>query len=1788
MKLSSVQKERLIANAKKVYLGYLALDFSKTKKVIHLTANGHRHEPMSIAELFQFMKTNTKSPLDISIAGKTYSATLMQGPSKKYSLKLSVPVAFRRPASPIQHLDDYSNEQIANLLTQTDWTMEDLPNGETAVSLPLKDGDKQFMIGGPGKFDLYRTHLVTLSNIIHKLESEQDLSALLVALATGTGKTFVQALWASILYLSDVTGIFGVPDELISQFIKDFRRLLPDSFVDQILSLRKKSERHADRQSEEAKTTLENLQTHPGQIIVADSRRLLDEFYPALLAAPSDKTFLTIDEQHLLMANERRRRRLLQLPGHLLSLFLTATPDEETYRISGSAPVATMSNRQKELAGQGRLPKFETLEVPFMSDLNRKHSGWWKWLKNIPLISIPSIVFPEISSAAQFAIERLPLIFQYDNAQDQAVYGARWNLHVPMARKVLTVIDDNETLVNFMHYLTDTERLSSHRIAGKAPQPASLQGFDSHRGIPTVYSRGAFEPNGMFEPLRACGNGLYQLSRSTGGLSDLPNETIPLWGTDELIAKERAAVWDAVSAQLPNQDTKNMMRELADEGMVAQLRSNMFHYLIEYVISDLTGLDTIQLNKMRKQNLPALIDLVKQRCQNVKSANGYATKLSKLIDNKGANQIGGLLEYLSGYLHTAISNKQSEKVRKFVDNWFLDSSIKDEMTNENTHVYFGFSEHFREYIRRYLMMAVMGGMDNEETPIADSQPFVTLKSTKLPVFDENGRFSKHAKPRQRHSIQILIGQGSEDIFSPEYINITEEQADNYFRLGFIGTYISNKKHKGFSDLNLHTVLNLAEQTVNPNNSPEITIQASGRNRGLDDTVIPTYVHVLGHKQMTHFDSKMLDKDNYYADFFRAQAQYNDKCIDLLGINLAKRIKELYFQYKGEEGVPIDAEALHSEITQEIAKYLRDINNRNSHNIALSRKLLTRVVAKAMSTLEQDINNLRSPYKLSSAMVFLLNSITSGAQFIFYLLNFSQNRQINQKLREHAASLNKASRGVYDDAYLKVNGQMTSMPNLSAILPELQNTSKSIGQNLIKELQKLRNKAIPKTVLPKKIQDAILEIERQAADYGYSRDILLTILNYSTRERETKLSWIEKSYLLPSLQEFENLLARHSISHPDLFHALDWQAPDSSGNTTISFDQMIKRMQDLYQTAQTNLELKVEFIISAKNLFFDVNIVQICQVLGHLNRNDLIALVQMQGYNDDPAAAADRILNFIAIVKAKDIQRFEKEFLNSTNSKLPVFSLLHECSLCLDSLTKSNIYFGSKRFDRAYLSIIRKINRTELLGAVTPGLELIAWVRKKALPLRNALYAKLIELNVPENDLQRILSGPNKAKQQEIPKGINIKLKNFAKRAGYGYERLLLDNLGRDKSILPKEIAEQISEIEILIGKHDLSIAEFKELFESQNDESANSSDSYQDLNRVVVLFMMLMQDPAHRSTAINLVIDHLLPIIFHPQFVEMFNLVIGNLDREDLAAVLETIDVPKEAEAATVDPVAGAERLLALNNILQTKNLEKLRTEFLTIPEGKNLEDLPLMKVFGECMAVGSAVLASQEHYTQATLKGERVHEASANPFIKKISANLREIQLPYRSAENGANMVKGLIKGFDKLARVGGDANKDDIRFLTRIKNHILRPIWWTTSLSKWAFYFVEKAKTVAFWLRDKGFIIWNKLCQFHAWMRGHSQIFQPSVKSEMSVAYNKATFEAVSELNGLRQFSSRDVEQADCADDTIVAFERKIEQRRTQRMFAPATVVEESKRQDAVLYESGHRTPGENNWTSTLNTTG
>ena len=120
MRLSPEQKNRLIANIRQVYLGYLALDFSKTKPIISLDRDGH--SPMSLVELARTMRTHYATTQNVYMDGKLYEVNLVKDRGRnndQYTLTIRQPVQTTASQSiPTQPSGQYTHEQIANLYTQ--------------------------------------------------------------------------------------------------------------------------------------------------------------------------------------------------------------------------------------------------------------------------------------------------------------------------------------------------------------------------------------------------------------------------------------------------------------------------------------------------------------------------------------------------------------------------------------------------------------------------------------------------------------------------------------------------------------------------------------------------------------------------------------------------------------------------------------------------------------------------------------------------------------------------------------------------------------------------------------------------------------------------------------------------------------------------------------------------------------------------------------------------------------------------------------------------------------------------------------------------------------------------------------------------------------------------------------------------------------------------------------------------------------------------------------------------------------------------------------------------------------------------------------------------------------------------------------------------------------------------------------------------------------------------------------------------------------------------------------
>lgn len=931
MKLSAQQKTTLLLAAKRVYSSYLALDFFKNTEFVIREPEGVASGKDLRFTILSYVKKyrnnlgdSAQNSVSVWVGNKEYSLCLQTISTNPHQFSAILQYPFSEAGYLSKVPMDYSEEEMADAIVNKPFILEVNSEGDVSASLAINE---QYTIGGPEKRDLWRSHLVTLFNFIQKIEVEEDITSLLVALATGSGKTYVQGLWLCILSLAEFNGVFAMPDELIQQSVDAIKQILPDTLTQKIVVLRKQSS--PDLIAEK----IQSLQ-QKGVLLIAPSTIILDRHYEQLMGAAAELTCFNFDEQHLLMAQERSRKRLLRLSHQFLSVFLTATPAPETYDISGGKPVAIMSSGQKQKAGQGQFPKIHTVHCEFTDDLRRYQrqraqftlTGALYNLAETLILLFDRAIQPEYSSSIRAILQKLPYIVNH-NEQEQDL---RWRLQVPMASKMLCILDDNESLVNGCHYLQSTDN-------------------------DNLYHNGNFIPNGSVA--------------EAFGMPDV---------SAAIAAREHSYQMNVYLEQL-SEEERMILRPILNSNLSDRLRSNIFHYMVEYVLSDLSGQNLIEHNRLRRRSAQEFQQLIKQKYQR-KDRDYFFNKLQPLLDANGARAISGLLAGISAEIGVRIQQNDTKTVSAFADNWFLDDQLLRSM-NQN------FVSDFENYTDEHLILGVMSGMEESETPIQDSRPFFGLHEERYSLYTNSGTQAARAKRRQRTSIELLNDQMQESSFEPKYrTGLTEDKADNYFRLGFVGMYLSNKKTAGFNDPNQHTILNAAEQTYAKNNSPVDLIQGIGRARGLDNTVLPHYIHGLGRQETSSFDLNLLNEDDYYPELFIAQRKFHQANIAALGEQIGQDIIVWYHQHQ-EEDDSIDPDLLKRQVLHLVAKALRKLNIQETHQIRISRALLPKVIAYAMAKIDKEIAHNQQPYQLSLFVRIVGSFINFFCECYFTILQF---------------------------------------------------------------------------------------------------------------------------------------------------------------------------------------------------------------------------------------------------------------------------------------------------------------------------------------------------------------------------------------------------------------------------------------------------------------------------------------------------------------------------------------------------------------------------------------------------------------------------------------------------------------------------------------------------------------------------------------------------------------------------------------------------------------------------------
>lgn len=984
---------------------------------------------------------------------------------------------------PVQSFEQYDEHQKLMLLSQAEYHQFEIDKkGQLRLFNELKPGEK---LGGAEHVALYNTHLITLFNIIDKLQKGADVSSLLVALAAGSGKTFVQALWMYVLYLAGVNAVFAVPDKLVDQCKVDLHSILPKAMVDKITCLRKN----------ERNDSIKNLSSESSQVVLASFESLLNHHFDELMTLSADNLFLSFDEQHLLVHKAAWKIKLFALAEKFLTLFLTATPSEQTYNQSGKQPVAVMSNSQKEKAGQGKFPKLYHVEAKMVSEkfvfstYNPLKSQFWTDLAKKLILKFADTIQEESSSAALTTLEALPNLYSINpNEQTQ-----RFAFEMPFARKMLVITEDNEDIINLFHAIKNSEDILN----------------------PMVYRDGNLVDR----------NEVYDF--------------FMIQNLDEEICRAHRSQYQTTVNQEIHKalEGKQISQPISgiNRNVKTQLKLNIMHGLIELLLQDITGLSEIELDQMRKFDMSGLITLVYTK-KSYKSADYYYQKFAyhpdtnpRGIDEKGAKDLSDILAAINNNFPSKRYNP--ELFYSCVNNWTL--NLKGVMAH------FSLTPAITKFIDDHLMMAVMSDMNDAEMPIKDSVPFMSLEQEQY----EFHASPEKAKVRKRTAVETLNDRAVESRFTPQYLEVPETIADNYFRLGLVGMYVSNKKTEGFSDANLHTVINISNHSYSDSNNPQTLVQALGRNRGLNENVTPAFIHGIGKNAASPFKLASLNKDDYYADLYQAQHKFNEIYLDSISQRVSKKII-LWINQHNKANDELDEALLKRTVLKFICQAIRELNRANGHDLRISRPQLNMVLSKTMKNIKDEIKHLENPYKLSLFVRVVGTILNFCSELYFQIIKFGPWFKLHwQQWFNRKPSMQQP----YDDLYFKILKQSSykSLVKEASVAAEVNkilqrakealkfslrdNVSDYLNQSTKDEIVLMVNNAIIPSLLKFICDDESVVVHQQLLTIKDWPQVLLSISENHGRDIQD-ISSLSKFQLIVL---FKALLPKLELSESDV-------------------------------------------------------------------------------------------------------------------------------------------------------------------------------------------------------------------------------------------------------------------------------------------------------------------------------------------------------------------------------------------------------------------------------------------------------------------------------------------------------------------------------------------------------------------------------------------------------------------------------------------------------------------------------
>lgn len=950
--LSDATRATLVDTGKQVYLQYLLLD---------MVTNPYyavRDKSFTINGVQQTFQAYIGSLLDKSPGGvdttmtmgdKTYSLSLKKQADGKWSVaigdKASGPVEFKP-------ISDYKGDALIALCQQCPLTVSRDDNKLVFSSTRTIQG-RSMTIGGKNKIQLYQLHINNLYNMLQQMQDKSVDPHMLVAMATGSGKSFTQALWYLILNLADIPCVFSAPqDNLVQQLAKDFKRLLPDEVV--------------------ADCCVDTPDTKSlPKWMIATHERVLTHYWSLLngAGAGKDERFLCFDEQHDAAKEELYKKRIALLAKRYPSMFLSATPTKDAYAICGGRSVATLSRQEKEAMGIAKSPiSHEVHAETLVGQKSRKHAKVSVFQRMI-LAFVNALEYERISPAHEY-VDKCELAISFRDKKD-AYYRAppprgasdddirafiRWNIHCPIGDKALVLMSQHDTVVNY-GLLSQGQKYDPYRQGNRVPRD-NVYGFFQ---LPHVDDR-------LLSQYEQAKLAMRQQNMLACLQANFPDKSV---GELEYVMSQQV--------------------DFSDEA--SYLKHRVLHGVIENTLMYLTGYDSQQLDQERFHNPKRLMALVQSKLATLADEDAINAWLVKegIPVSIGKELMPCMRDII---IKMRDKNNESQNMR-LIENWSLDAELHREFRWFHT-----------DYMYKYKTVFLVNGLERSPSAIPSNHPFFKLDEEEKKLDSDEVR----ADPKLRHkysTLEALDDTTTQRVYVPrDYSDGRQEELsaktiDTLFRHGLIGSYVTSERVTGFNDPDLHHVAIVMDSYEDRLNEPAQIIQGSGRNRGLNPVKQP-FFFLCTDDSAVSLSPSVLEKKDYYPDFFSATDAHRKKMAHNIGKNITIALK-FWIESNVAPTGELESSALHAEIQRLVLDEFERIYNSNGHDFELAKAIFATVLEDVYKSLHVECELFKTSYGMPIAAKIIghiLNFITSLYYRLATLKSYGQFVKAVERIKPH--------------------------------------------------------------------------------------------------------------------------------------------------------------------------------------------------------------------------------------------------------------------------------------------------------------------------------------------------------------------------------------------------------------------------------------------------------------------------------------------------------------------------------------------------------------------------------------------------------------------------------------------------------------------------------------------------------------------------------------------------------------------------------------------------------------------